>query len=522
MEGLQNFIDGQHKAVVHLALALGGQPGAPHVGEAAVHIPLDVGDGGAFQHGAQVVQHILLHFGASEVQHQLIPAPGEGTAGHLEGPVGMGAVEVGVFVHHLRLHPDAELHAQVLDALGQGGQAAGKLLLIDVPVAQSAEVVVPLPEPAVVHHHHLHAHLAGGLGNGVNLVRVKVEEGGLPVVDEDGPALVLPGAPAQVEADGPVEHAAHVPQAPGGEDHGRLRGSKGLTGLEQPGEVEGVDAQGHAGLVELGVLGGGQEVARVHQGHAPAAAGILGGILVTEDEEGVLLVAGGAPHAARGVNALGEGGPYRLTLPGIGTPQGDEVVLPHREVQAGGGHPGEPNRGGSVVAHPDGPGDEVIFLQYAVEKLHHKAAAAVPELHRETLGGDPLAVEGGQTLQGVLALLDGVADVAEIRGVAAVFQFCLQGGGAEVPNAAGGVLLGLGVQRPGAVPAHLVGVGREAPVLRADEPGEVAAPEARTVVGVQQHPGGVELHLVAGAAGTQRNGALRRIILNHGRIILPA
>ena len=314
-----------------------------------------------------------------------------------------------------------------------------------------------------------------------------------------------------------MEQPAHVAQTTGGEHHGRLGGGEGLPGLQTPGEVEGVDAQGHAGLVELGVLHAGQKVARVDQGHGPAAAGVLGGVPVAEDQEGILLVAGGATHAAHSVDPLGQGCPHRLPLPGIGAAQGDEVVLPHREVQAGGGHPGEADGGGAVVAHPDGPGDHVVLLQDAVEQLHRQAAAPVMELHGEGLGGDAVAVEGGQALQGVLALRDGVADIAEIRRVAAVGQVGLQGGQAEVPHAAGGVLLGLGVQRPGAVQAHLVGVGGKAPVLGADEPGEIAPPQPRTVVGVQQHPGAVDLHLVAGAAGVQGDGALGGVIADHGR-----
>ena len=305
-------------------------------------------------------------------------------------------------------------------------------------------------------------------------------------------------------------------QAPGGEDQGGLRGGEGLPGPEGPGEVEGVDAQGEPGLVELGVLGGGQEVAGVDQGHGPAPAGVLGGVPVAEDQEGVLLVAGGAPDAAGGVDPLGEMGPHRLPLPGVGAAQGDEVVLPGGQVQAGGGHPGEADGGGALVADPDRPGDQVVLLQHPVEELHHQAAGRVPEGHGEGLGGDALAIEGGQALQGVLAVGDGVAHVAQVHDVAAVGQVGLQGGQAEVPHAAGGVLLGLGVQGPGPLQPHLVGVGGEAPVLGADEPGEVAPPEPGTVVGVQEHPGAVDLHLVAGAPGAQGEGALLGVISDHG------
>src|SRR5699024_5505751 len=126
---------------------------------------------------------------------------------------------------------------------------AGELFLVDVPVAQAAEIIVALAEPSVVHHHQLYAHLAGSLGDGADFFSRKIKERGLPVIDEDGPALLLPGAATKVAADGPVEQTAHMAQSSGREDHGCIWGGEGLAGLEGPGKVEGMDAQGQPRLV---------------------------------------------------------------------------------------------------------------------------------------------------------------------------------------------------------------------------------------------------------------------------------
>ena len=226
-------------------------------------------------------------------------------------------------------------------------------------------------------------------------------------------------------------------------------------------------------------------------------------------------MAGGTTDAARGVDTLGQGSPYRLALPGIGTAQGNEIVIANGEIQAGGGYPGQPDGGGPVIAHPDGPGDHIVLLQNAIQQLHRQAAALVLEFYGQRLGSHTLTVKGGQTLQRILALGNRVVDVAQVHNVAAIRQVGLQGRLPEVTHTAGRILLGLSIQRPSAIHPYLVRVGREAPVLGANQPGKISLSQFLTIIGVKQHAGGIDLHLIAGAAGVQRDGTALRIILNH-------
>ena len=64
----------------------------------------------------------------------------------------MLAVEIGVGVDHLRLNPQAKVHAQRVNFVDERLEAVGKLLLIHIPVAQAGVVVFALAKPAVVHH----------------------------------------------------------------------------------------------------------------------------------------------------------------------------------------------------------------------------------------------------------------------------------------------------------------------------------------------------------------------------------
>ena len=64
----------------------------------------------------------------------------------------MFAVEIGIRVDHFGLDPQAEIHAQGVNFVDQRLEAVGKLVLIDVPVAEAGVVVLALAKPAVVHH----------------------------------------------------------------------------------------------------------------------------------------------------------------------------------------------------------------------------------------------------------------------------------------------------------------------------------------------------------------------------------
>ena len=56
---------------------------------------------------------------AAEVQHELVPGGRALTAGRVKAPVGVRAVQVGVGRNHLRLHPQAELHARCIEFFRQ-------------------------------------------------------------------------------------------------------------------------------------------------------------------------------------------------------------------------------------------------------------------------------------------------------------------------------------------------------------------------------------------------------------------
>ena len=73
----------------------------------------------------------------------------------------MLAIEIGVGIDHLRLDPQAEIHAECMHFVDERLEAVGELLLVDIPVAEAGVVVFALAEPAVVHDKAVHAERGG-------------------------------------------------------------------------------------------------------------------------------------------------------------------------------------------------------------------------------------------------------------------------------------------------------------------------------------------------------------------------
>ena len=126
---------------------------------------------------------------AGEIEHELVAAFGARSAGHVEDPVGVSAVEVGVGVDHLGFDPEAEVHVEGVDLVDERLQAVGKFCLVDVPVAETEVVGGALAEPAVVHDEALDTDAGGLFGEGGLARIVDGHLGGFPRVIDDGAEL---------------------------------------------------------------------------------------------------------------------------------------------------------------------------------------------------------------------------------------------------------------------------------------------------------------------------------------------
>ena len=497
-------IDPQDVPVEHLALALGGQGVAVHVRHVPVHVPLDVLDVVLAQKLGEAVGQIVHHLGAAHIQHQLAPAQDGLAAGQGQGPVGVGAVEVRVLADHLGLDPDAELHPQGVDLFDQGRKAPLELFGVDEPVAQAAGVAVPLAEPAVVQHHQPHTQAGGLLGDGVDLVLVEVKIGGLPVVDQHLAHLGAGGA-AEGLPDEPVIVAGQFAQALVGVAEQHLGGGESFARGQMPPEPVGVNAGDQTGGAVVVHLDVGAVVAGVDRHHAVAAAPVLGGSGLTEDHKGVVMVAGSAPHTAHPADVPAQMGALGHPLHGVAAVELDQVPLAEGQIQAGGSGLFQGEGLTALVGQDSGPGDDVLGLVYAVEKLDPQPQHGVPQLDGQCLA--VLAERSGQPLQGIGPGLDTVAGVDELSAPGAPGVHDIRCRYPEISPVGGGVFLGQNVRRVGA-PDGLgrVKVGGETVVGGGIEVEVVSIADPAAIIQVQQVAHGVQLHLVGGVLGVKGKG----------------
>ena len=157
--------------------------------EVAVHVPLDVGDRVVLEHGIDAAEQVAAHLGPRKIENELIAREEQGTAFHLQHPVRMRAEEFGRGVHHFRLEPDAEFHAEASHMIDQRLEPIRILSAVDVPVAKTGGVVVAPPEPAVVQHEALDPQLCRRIGLGYQGLKAMVEVISFPGVERHRPRL---------------------------------------------------------------------------------------------------------------------------------------------------------------------------------------------------------------------------------------------------------------------------------------------------------------------------------------------
>jgi hypothetical protein len=243
------------------------------------------------QQPVEHVDQVLLHIRAPQVEDQLVAQQRGLARRKVDRPVRVRAVEVAVRVDHLRLQPEAEIHAQRVDPLDQRLDAVGEFAGVGPPVAQARVVDVAAVEPAVVHHKEFHAHLRRDLGHGDLRRLVHIEEDRLPGVVEHRVKLLavrqqIIAHMVVEDARGRAETARRVAGQAGRRGEGRPR-------FQPPGEVPVVDAQADARRAEVGHLRREFPIAAPCQHAEPDLALHLVRAAAIYGEPGLGVVAGG-------------------------------------------------------------------------------------------------------------------------------------------------------------------------------------------------------------------------------------
>ena len=257
----------------------------------AVHIPLHVGDGSVIQRVGDIFHNVVPHLRQRQVQQQLMAA-GQWCKFIGQGPVGMGAVQVGIHVDGFRFKPQAELQAQTADLVGKAAQSVGELFGVDGIVAQPRFVIVSLSEPAVIQYKQFAAQFFGVFCQLHQPAVMEVKHTAFPAVEQDRTLPILPVGGNDVAVDKSVHGFRQTGKAAIGEGQCRLRGFQRFAGLQGFEEIGGGNALYHAGQSLQRLLRGGIVVAGIDEVKAVYDAAVLCGVRFAEKESGVVPVGG--------------------------------------------------------------------------------------------------------------------------------------------------------------------------------------------------------------------------------------
>ena len=124
--------------------------------------------------------------GMVQIEHELVARQHRLVSVGGERPLRVSAVQVAVRVDHLRLDPDAELHAQAAHVIDQRAEAGRVRIGRHDPVAEAGRVVAARAEPPVVEHEPLGTHPCCSVGELGQARQVVVEVDRLHVFTSTG------------------------------------------------------------------------------------------------------------------------------------------------------------------------------------------------------------------------------------------------------------------------------------------------------------------------------------------------
>ena len=154
------------------------------LGGVAVHIPLEKINGVVPEQGIEGIEDMGHDLRPSKIQHELIAAFRAGTPGKMQDPIGMGTIEVGVGVDHLRFHPQAKGHAKAPDLVNDGFQTTGQALRAHRPVPEAGPVIPPGTEPPIINALQLHPDFRSPAREGDLLLLIDIKIADLPAIIE--------------------------------------------------------------------------------------------------------------------------------------------------------------------------------------------------------------------------------------------------------------------------------------------------------------------------------------------------
>ena len=252
---------------------------------------------------------------------------------HMQRPAGVRTVQIAVGRNHLRLKPQAEFHAALVDAVGNFFKAVGQFVFVEHPVTEGRTVVIALAKPAVIENEKLHALFCRRVCKGKEFLRTKVKIGGFPVVDDDGAFYIAPLSTAKVCPVQVMEGTAHAAKPRFAAYHDKFGSAETAARFKLPVKIVRIDSHldaAHAPLVHFHLRG---KIAAVDEVEAIDLARAFRRPLTQQGNKRILLMAAHAAAAFHPLHSWHKVPQDGMAFTGMGTRKLQEPVAGVRKVK---------------------------------------------------------------------------------------------------------------------------------------------------------------------------------------------
>ena len=216
------------------------------------------------------------------------------------------------------------------------------------------------------------------------------------------------------------------------------------------------------------------KIAAVQEGKAVTVSRGFCRILVRQDQERIVLVAGHAPGASHGLDAVMDCRALVIPFLYVTSVKGVQVKFPVEVIHAGALHTFQVNGGVAVILDTDRARDDVQVLHDPVIQVYIEHLPGI--LQRNDQGVCFIfrhLIDRGKSGDGIFSLQDFMLNIAQFTGGSPVRIAYLQGASAVVAASVCGIFLRESIQRVGTLIIYIIRISRKTTVCIGDQIGVI-------------------------------------------------
>ena len=381
----------------------------------------------------------------------------------------MTAVKITVFRYHLRFDPEAELQSLFVYFPGQLSQRTSKFLLVHIPVAQPAVIVISLSEPAIIQHDHFYPKLSSLISKLKDCFSCKIEICRFPAVNEYRSYLIPIFSPAQVMPEASVIIVGKFFQSFCRISEHCLRDNKSFPFFQGIAEGSALHSHDSSCLVKLIFLSLCLKSPTVHKHHSITASGFFCGIFLRKDHCRVVLMTGCSTSASDHLCSVGYRNPLKIPFHGMSSIEADHIIISIEEIQNCRSRLSDIYFLRSGIFDPDAPCNNIVFRKDTVKQHCLHLSYRILQINFQSLCLLWCRINCRETGKSIFPIHNFVSFISKIAAVCPVLILDYQSTASVITVSHTRVLLGQRIHRISPVKSGIVGITGKSAVCKSQK-----------------------------------------------------